>query len=131
GGMQPPSSSAPRPRPSLPSSYLDPVLRKDPSMASIGAESSLSVVSHLTDTGKMPPGAPSPLSEGGAKPPRLRKASSRLINYDEADKVKLSGSLLRCMELNARLLNHPASNYFREPVDPIRHCCANYFEVIK
>jgi len=40
-----------------------------PSQASIGAESSLSVVSHLTDTGKMPPGAPSPLSEGGAKVP--------------------------------------------------------------
>ena len=39
--------------------------------------------------------------------------------------------MLRCYELNKRLLNHPAGLYFREPVDPVRHMCENYFDIIK
>ena len=39
--------------------------------------------------------------------------------------------MLKCYELNKRLLNHPAANFFREPVDPVRHMCENYFDVIK
>lgn len=39
--------------------------------------------------------------------------------------------MVRCLELTKRLLNHPAGIFFREPVDPVRHECPNYFDVIK
>ncbi len=39
--------------------------------------------------------------------------------------------MLRCCELIKRLRNHPAATWFLEPVDPVRHMCENYFDIIK
>ena len=169
GGDSATKKMPPPPAPVPPSTAL-PRLAADASVASLGGESA---VSQMTEASYAAGGG-----EGGVKPPpRLRKASSRLVaTIDERGPERLSGAIcfwggvgwmdgwmdgcvssvhhilstvlnhplpqqppvphhpgvmLRCYELNKRLLNHPAGLYFREPVDPVRHVCENYFDVIK
>lgn len=171
GGGSATKKMPPPPVPVPPPTAL-PRLAADASVASLGGESA---VSQMTEASYAAGGG----EGGGVKPPpRLRKASSRLVaTIDERGPERLSGAfwgvcvgwmdrgregggdverllymirqpvlnhplpqqpphinpgvMLRCYELNKRLLNHPAGLYFREPVDPVRHECENYFDVIK